>query len=362
MARPLTAASTPPATDQCELTLFGPGYGECVVMHIGGGDWVVVDSCLTTDGSPSALRYLEEIGVDPAQAVVLVVATHWHDDHIRGLAQILKACPAAQFCAAGLLCREEFSTLVSALEGRHFSASGSGLRELFTVFTLLRETRRTPVHAMTNRLVHRTDSCRLWALSPSDQVFQKFLRAVGGLVPRVGGDKRRIPSLSPNEVAVVLWAECGESALLLGSDMERQGWVAIVEDSARPPTKASVFKVPHHGSGNAHVPAVWEQMLELEPVAVLAPWRRGRGSLPSAQDAERILRATPHAWITSGTKPAPFRHAMKAVEETLRESGVRVRRLVGDESRVRLRRSMGSDQRWTVEAFGSAGRLLDYAA
>ncbi len=103
-------------------------------------------------------------------------------------------------------------------------------------------------------------------------------------------------------------------------------------------------------------------MLQPEPVAVLAPWRRGRGQLPTAQDAERILQATPHAWITSKTKPGPFKHEIKAVERTLRESGARVRRLAGSEGRVRLRRSMGSNEGWTVEAFGSAGRLLDYAA
>jgi hypothetical protein len=29
-----------PTADQIELTLFGPGYGECAVVHLGNNRWV----------------------------------------------------------------------------------------------------------------------------------------------------------------------------------------------------------------------------------------------------------------------------------------------------------------------------------
>ena len=79
-------ADPAPCTDEVELTLLGPGYGESVVVHIGQGRWVIVDSCITDAREPQALDYLLSIGVDPAAAVTLIVATHWHDDHIRGMA------------------------------------------------------------------------------------------------------------------------------------------------------------------------------------------------------------------------------------------------------------------------------------
>lgn len=39
-----------PESDQFELTLIGPGYGESVVVHLGRGLWMIVDSCVDSDG------------------------------------------------------------------------------------------------------------------------------------------------------------------------------------------------------------------------------------------------------------------------------------------------------------------------
>ena len=146
-------AGKSPDRDELEVTLLGPGYGESVVLHIGDGNWIIVDSCIDGNGDPRPLQYVESLGVDPSRAVGLIVATHWHDDHIRGMARLVELCPAAQFCCASALCREEFLTLVGALEGRHFSASGSGLRELHGVFSRLVEAGKNPTHALANRVV-----------------------------------------------------------------------------------------------------------------------------------------------------------------------------------------------------------------
>ncbi len=362
MAWPVANAHSPPEPNQLELALIGPGYGESALLHIGNGDWILVDSCMTVEGAPAALSYLESMGIDVARSVVLVVATHWHDDHIRGLTQILATCPKARFCLASALCQEEFIALAGALEKRHLSASGSGLRELFGAINLLKKMGRPPpLHAIANRVVHRSSSCNIWTLSPSDAAFQKFIRSIGKLVPAVGNAKIRIPSLSPNDVAVVLWVDCGGSAFLLGSDMERSGWAAIAQDKARPHGKASIFKTPHHGSRDADEPMVWKQMLKSEPVALMTPWRRGRGKLPTAQDRDRILGATSNAWITHTGKPPSLKHKDRTVARQLRESGVRIRELSERKSLVRARRSSGQEGDWTVEAFGSAGPLVDYA-
>ena len=70
-----------PSEDEVEVALLGPGYGESIVAHFGQGEWLIVDSCINDAREPQALEYLRAIGVEPDEAVSLIVATHWHDDH-----------------------------------------------------------------------------------------------------------------------------------------------------------------------------------------------------------------------------------------------------------------------------------------
>lgn len=61
--------SVPPRHDETEISLFGPGVGECIVAHVGANQWIVIDSCLDpATREPAALGYLKLIGVAP-QAV-----------------------------------------------------------------------------------------------------------------------------------------------------------------------------------------------------------------------------------------------------------------------------------------------------
>src|SRR5882724_10511700 len=98
-----------PPSDEVEVSLIGPGYGECVVLHLGGGEWVIVDSCLNPiTKKPAAEEYLELLGIDPEVAVKLIVSTHWHDDHVRGLASIYSRCTRAEFVCSDALKFDEF--------------------------------------------------------------------------------------------------------------------------------------------------------------------------------------------------------------------------------------------------------------
>lgn len=363
-ARFVTGTGGPPGRDEFEVTLFGPGYGESIAIHMGDGAWVLVDSCLDGDGAPRSLRYLESMGIDPAQDVLLVVATHWHDDHIRGMAQMVEACGKAAFCCASVLCTEEFLAAVAALEGRRLSVAGSGFQEIHGVFSRLRQSGSQPVLAISNRLIHVRDRCEIWSLSPNDSNFLEFLKTVKGLLPEEGKSKRRISSLSPNGVAVALWIRIGEVAILLGSDLERRGWIDILQGMTRPTGTASVFKVPHHGSENAHEQGVWDRMLDPDPFALLTPWRRGGSALPSQRDVKRVLSCTKNAYATARFDSQGTARVGRSgvVDRTIRESGIQLRRLAMSPGAIRLRRPPGSQASWKIEQFGSACHLADFAS
>ncbi|MCY4165201.1 MAG: MBL fold metallo-hydrolase [Gammaproteobacteria bacterium] len=361
-AQPLAAAEGPPGESEFELTLLGPGYGESIVLHIGGGDWLIVDSCVNAGGIPRAIEYLEGIGVDPGRQVKLIVATHWHDDHVRGIAELFTRCENARFCCAAALRTGEFLAAVQALESRHLSVAGSGVREMFGVFSELRKRTNMATFAQANRRIFSSGPCEIWSLSPSDAQYQSFVESVGTLVPVEGGGKRRVQASGPNSLSVVLWIRLGEAIVLLGADLEKPGWAEILKSRERPAEKASVFKIPHHGSRNAHEPGVWREMLDPAPVAALTPWRRGGASLPGKEDAERILSLTENAYASAGRDAATSsgRKRVSAVERTIRESGISLRHSAPPCGAVRLRRNRKGGAEWRATTLGAARHLREY--
>ena len=56
----MTDWNLPPAADELEVTVLGPGYGEAIVIHYGKGQWVIVDSCKFEKGETAPLVYLRK--------------------------------------------------------------------------------------------------------------------------------------------------------------------------------------------------------------------------------------------------------------------------------------------------------------
>ena len=359
----LTDEKILPKPDQIELTLTGPGYGECIILHIGNSNWIIIDSCLDKKKIPVALSYLHSLGVDPTKDVRLIIATHWHDDHIRGMGKLVETCSEASFCCSAVLCEKEFLAMIGAVENRPMSTTSSGMQELYQVFSLLHEKSTKPIHALANRRIFNQDDCEIWSLSPSDSVFNLFLQKVGQLLPPVGETKRHIPSLTPNQAAVVLLFIINKTAILLGSDMEKTGWLQILDAEERPNCEASVFKIPHHGSKNAHVDRVWRELLKKEPIALLTPWRLGGREIPTMDDASRILSLTSKAYITTSSYDSvrkSKKERVKAVEKTIKETGATLRSVNLSPGKIRLRKTEDSQSEWKIEAFGKACDLKDF--
>ncbi len=331
-------SSIPPDPAEIEVAMLGPGYGESILIHTGDGEWVVVDSFLNPDRRPSALAYLERLGHDPATAIKLIVATHWHDDHIRGMGTLVETGSAARFCCSGTLRRLEFLGMIEGFRAQGSRAAGLGTRELVSVFAHLGQIGVSPLWATASRRVHRSARCDVWSLSPDDEAYTSFLKSLAS--PSDAEPERVFFLPTPNQLSVALLVRFeGGFSCLLGADLERRGWTAILSDDRKPRCRSSVFKVPHHGSANAHLEGVWDKLLEPEPFAILAPWRRGGGSLPRKGDVNRILARTPNAYAT--TKAAPGAAPRdRWVKKRLRAVNARLRPESGTTGMIRLRRSM----------------------
>lgn len=253
--------------------------------------------------------------------------------------------------------------MIAAVEGRHMSKTGSGMRELYTTFELLKNRPNKLKRALVDRVIYNKNNCQIWSLSPSDLDFSLFLQNVGQLIPSDNETKRRIQPLSPNKAAVVLLILINETAVLLGSDLERPGWLQILEADGRSNCRASVFKVAHHGSKNAHEIRIWKELLNKTPIALLTPWQRGGKELPSQEDISRILQLADKAYITSTSQSffsKPKRTRDRAVERTIQNSGAVLKSVNLSPGKIRLRKTSDSQTLWSIETFGKACELKDY--
>lgn len=356
--------TTPPKADEFEISIFGPGRGECVLIHLGHNEWCVVDSCISRRSSdPVAVEYLSSFNNDALANVRLVVATHWHDDHIRGMASLLARAPHAAFCCSMALQHREFLTLISAASATIPGYSGVG--EFAAILDELdARGQRAPMFAVQNKSLlilpaaGRSFPITLESLSPSDPTIRLALTEIRSLIPQVNQPQRRIVNPTPNHTSVVIWVKAGPVRALLGADLEHtartdQGWTAVLSCHGDP-LPAHFFKVPHHGSPTSDNVVVWEQMLERNPVAVVTPFAGGSVRLPEESDLDRLSGRTPRLYCTAAGLGQPPRRDPLVEKEMKRQLSER-RILTGQPGHVRVRWSAAeTDPAAYVETFNGA--------
>lgn len=356
---------TAPDPDKIEVSVFGPSYGECILLHVGKNNWLIVDSCLDPDSrEPVPLIYLRQIGVDPAQAVKQVVATHWHDDHIGGLGKVVEACTSAEFVCSNALQPGEFLILVEAVDtNAMMQRHRTGVKEFRTIYRALAERRERPQLAIRNRVLWQEGRCSVQALSPSDDSVILAYREIEARLREQTGTKKALVPPSPNHNAVVLWITVGDIFILLGADLEETrepgtGWSEVIRDRHSPSQRASLFKIPHHGSNNADNPRIWADMLEPNPFAALTPWTLGGTFLPKRQDIDRICLRTDRAYSTATHRQSGSRRRARGVERTIGEIGATLRPVPYSRGHVRFRtKSLSAPTEWQVDLFEGAVHL-----
>ncbi|SBW27203.1 hypothetical protein FDG2_5218 [Candidatus Protofrankia californiensis] len=350
-----TPSMTPPDPDEFELSVFGPGYGECLVIHLGNRRWMVIDSCVRKRTEVSvAVEYLDALDVKIEKSVQAVVATHWHDDHVRGLHTVVRRAENAIFYCSSAFRSNEFLALVDrtpALPSKH----SSGTSELRMISREIDARRRSggralsPIRSST-RLFMCDDSpvVAVWALSPSDEDIARGVEHIASLIP-LGNDPglHRVPSLHPNDTSIALLIELSDGCgVLLGADLEHfpsdrmRGWHAALDNPGRPNIRSVVFKVPHHGAVSSHCPEVWEHLLEADPLCVLSPFQLGSRNLPTPEDLARLQKLSSLVLISAGNTEIHARRE-RSVEKKILSSVKSIRSIGQEIGHIQLRRREG---------------------
>jgi hypothetical protein len=340
--------ATPPKADELEVSVFGPGYGECVLVHLGEGQWMIVDSCKDQRSREQpALRYLDDIGVDPGASVRVVVGTHWHRDHVRGLTEVVGRCVNSDFWTSEALTSREALVLTGKIAATELT-NQSPLRELHGVLErlLIRSegTRTSTIKtAVADSVIYRRvrggqTVAEVTALSPHSDAVAFTRESFRAIIEDESPGTFRAPDIHPNHAAIALLVRVNSNVAVLGSDLENDapggGWAGIVANH-HPTNKASIFKVPHHGSVTGHEPSVWQTMLQSNVVATVTPFRPGR--LPRLDMAQAIVDLSGQSLLAAPPTAPKQRQRPRRTRALMRGSAVRVDEIEGRSGHIRVR-------------------------
>lgn len=313
-----------PDSDDLEVSLFGPGFGECLAVHLPGGKWVLVDSCRNSRGEPIALAYLQAMGVDVARDVTLVVASHWHLDHVDGIADVVRECRAAEPVISAALYVRDLFAYAGAVQYLG-STAPRAIRELRRLADIVKDDNPGRVITLTQarttllRYAHKGISTSVEALSPSPSSVSAAVSSLARtkLVP---GQELATPRADYNAAALALRIISGSIGVLLASDLEisfdSSRWRGVVNvcDNAK---ACDLIKIAHHGSSNADDAIIWSKLMAASPVGLVTHFHNGSVHLPEVSRLQMIADRCEALFSTSGPAWQPTLTSADAVAKML---------------------------------------------
>ena len=363
-----------PESDEIEISVFGRGVGECIVIHLGNNEWMIIDSHLDQEtNEPIAIKYLKQIGVNPAKDVVAILISHWHKDHIAGIYQVVESCSKAALFFPGVFNKKEFLTFLVAQTKIATEIDASyGAKEMLKILDSDRE--YTLVFCDT--LLHRRQGIlpvNVFAISPSNYELKEFLKYIGSKLPKVNLRPLKVSDRHPNLVSTVVHIDIGETTILLGADMEnhknpQKGWSAVITGSKvikSHPRKSSLFKVAHHGANSGYSEDVWKNLLEPNVMALIAPYTAQSNPIPTRSDILRMERATKNAYITcapfkkqkvEGRHPSAQKHANKTPRRSLESIYTSMGQIC---ARMKIPLKSNNPKDWYIEKYGKAMSMAE---
>jgi beta-lactamase superfamily II metal-dependent hydrolase len=294
--------ATTNAGNSLEMHIFGATQGESIVLKLPAGGWGVVDCYASTLDDPAdnaALHFLSERGVSELEFLCL---THPHDDHYRGMSQLLERLRVRCFWRPSAMSRQRLKWILQlALVDAKRSGHGRTLEdadELERIFTLVKqghEQRREPLiskaAAVGTQLypvpVDPKAHFQIWAIAPSGRRADDYEEGLRKCFDDNGRIKDRLPYARHNEISLALLVVFGRTRVILGGDVEESNWLDTLNEFGRPGLSCVGVKASHHGSTNGYCQGLWEAFAaDRRPVTVVTSFQRHR--LPRRDALEHI--------------------------------------------------------------------------
>lgn len=409
-----------PRKNEAEVTLIGgtSGFGETIVIHIGDGIWIVVDSCTNPiNGECAALSYLQDIHVNIKEQLSYVVCTHWHEDHILGLSKLIEECSNntvfAFSCADD---RQKF--IFEMLEKFDFKGKSKNLKELRQSLSLVNEKGIKIKRVQQDQLIFNNNGTECFALSPSSIEIERFnkelaaaqekyhkamgqmakLKEIGEEViesadiiedeiflsyanlikEKLDEDSapleeiddllkfKDVKKVEPNDRCVAMLLKIRSHFVILGADLEHNskktpegGWQSVSDCECMKDIEAGLFKIPHHGSETGYYEFFLNKHIKPTAVSKLTSWIIGAEALPKVEMLKKYFDHSQNLYVTTTSL---FKRKNNEEDRTFRkimnESTEEIIELKPQLGIIRSRIDIDSDDdTWRTVVFGSAKRI-----
>ena len=301
---------------EIELHVIGGKEGESIVLRLPDGEWGVIDCYTPSLSDPAAnptFALLQSKGVTRLRFLCL---THAHRDHYRGMAGLLEQFPVQEFWLFGALSTPELEgKLAQLLQGQvesrnHPTPDDAGdadefVRLLDAVHARAKKrTIRLMTYSLSSRLLEGGDSGGLsvTAIGPSGRstgAYHESIRSCFEVRNARVLLREKLPKLDQNKASGAFIVEFGSTRIMLGGDMETDGWIDAVDSYGSKGRLASVVvKASHHGSTNGYSPNSWEH-LSPHRLATAVVTAYAKSGLPSVEGLRHIAKHVSQTLLTS---------------------------------------------------------------
>jgi hypothetical protein len=261
-----------------------------------------------------------------AKRLLFACLTHPHQDHFRGLAQLLTRFPPDHLWLSGTYERKFFKYYLEYLKKRGRDGedavdmtTGKAFEQLVTTLSALIDGvgptngQPRPQYLMDEKMlwshpIEGKEPVIITSILPSTRgvamAEADAIRILNG-----GNSDNKEKGFNPNRISAALLLNWGNSRVLLGGDAlqgdaaKYEGWEGLSSSLG----KVHLVKVPHHASEGAHSPKLWEQMQpDLAVVTCVRDAARDQPPRPEMlrkllqTGASVALTARPDWWDTSG--------------------------------------------------------------
>lgn len=242
--------------------MFGPGTGELVVVRAPPDNWMVIDGCGVGEALYAPML-LAHFNAHPD----IVLFTHPHSDHYRGLQEVIDAATQDENAAwplLGMVAPPEADRRTAPLTELVAYLSEGGSEQVVSAFRDRWE---------------RKPACK-WTLQPGStrQLGDALVRVLSPTVEmrqvaQWNFDQNK--AFDKNQISAAIEIEWSGHRFILGSDLVEKpgkGWTEALKVQAALASHSS-FKIPHHGSiKGMHAEILGRAGRNASPVWALTPF------------------------------------------------------------------------------------------